>query len=477
MKKKISAFLVVITVSLGLLTGCFGSDQEIKDIEHSNSTSFTGSLRVQTGVYADLPGTHFLETDSEKLPLSSLAINLSDSKYLNKEVEVTGMMKESTNREEFFEVESIKLLGDGNSEGSWEVYKNDTLGFKIAYQNNWTLDESAKDQVTFKSADSSGDKVVIARKAADKEADLKTTAIKFFGGKAEQATSSKVGKDSMDALKLSADNNHDIIYVFKRYEWAYLVTFDGSVDSDNVDAKNAFNQMMLDFQFLPIDGSASTETSSTSSAGLTDAQNAALKALAKASTWSSDLPENYKLLKAEFVGDSYVFVEYGGGDAARTLFSYSYSGGSISNVSTVAKYRSGTTSDWDLYEGSNPVLGKEKTVVNYKSSGELNISQLKAGYRYFQSDKYKFKMQYPSSWYYAGSSSSDGYHFGFSKDPVTSDNQLVGLDISNSNESPTSAVVSSSGNGYEVKIKGYTLKFTGDDSGTIKQMAESVEML
>ncbi len=467
-----------------MLTGCFGGNQEIEDIEHANSTSFTGSLRVQTGVYADLPGTHFLETDSEKLPLSSLAINLSDSKYLNKEVEVRGVMKESTNREEFFEVESIKLLGDDSGEGSWEVYKSDNLGFKIAYLNNWTIDESVKDQISFKSADSSGDKVVIARKSADKEADLKTTAIKFFGGKAEQATSSKVGKDSMDALKLSADNDHDIIYVFKRYEWAYIVTFDGAVDSDNVESKNSFNQMMLDFQFLPIDGSTETEEESsetsttTSTAGLTEAQNAALKALAKNETWGNQLAEKYILLQAEFVGDNYVFVTYAGGDATRDLFSYKYSGGKVSDVTVVGKYKAGSTSDWELYEGSNPVLGKEKTLVSFTYDGKPDkVTQLKAGFRYFQSDRHKFKMQYPSSWYYAGSSSADGYHFGFSKDPVTADNQLVGLDISNSTESPTAATVSASGSGYEVKIKGYTLKFSGEDSGIIKQMAESVEML
>lgn len=485
MKRRISYFLLILAVSLTFLTGCFGSSTDIQgDIDHKVGDTYSGVLKIQTGLYADLPGTHFLEIDGgKKLPLSSLAINLSDSKYLNKQVEVTGLKKESSNSEEFLEVESIKLLGSDVTEGSWEVYKSDTLGFKIAYKNNWTIDESAKDQIVFTSPDTSSEKVVVAKKAADKDADLKTTAIKFYGSKAEQATSSKVGKDGMDALKMSADKDHDVIYVFKRYEWAYLVTFDGSTDNTDLDNKNTFNQMMLDFQFLPITGenldTTSVDAATSTITDLSEANKAVLGTLQKSpSNFSSDLPSDFAFLRAEFVGDNYVFVEFKTGEAKqRYLFNYSYSNKEISNVTTTAKYKQGSTTDWELTDGNNPVLGKEKTVVNFKSSGEISVSKLKAGFRYFESDKYKFKMQYPAGWYYAGSSDKDGYHFGFSNKPVEADNELVSVNIAASSDKITKPEVSLSDGGAVVKIDGFLIKFAGSDLENLKIMAQSVEML
>lgn len=469
-------------LSLSIFTGCFHSGANPgEDSSHFQGETFTGTLKVQTGLYADLPGTHFLEMDDKKLPLSSLIVNLSDSKYLNKQVEVKGLVKESSNKEEFLEVETIKIVGDDVAEGSWEVYKSANLGFKIAYKNNWTLDETAKDQVVFVSPEGvSGDKVTVARKAAAKDADLPTTAIKFYGSKAQQATTSKIGKDNMEALKLTADKDKDITYVLKRYEWAYIITFDGVSESTIVENKNVFHEMLLDFQFQGLTESASTTESTTNNTDLSTAQNAVLGAVkSSASSWSSDLPADFQFLQAEFVGDNYVFINLRGSiEDKRYLLKYTYANNQFSGVEVVAKYKPGVTTDWELEEGSNPVAGQEKVVVNYKFTGELNVSTLKAGYRYFESSKYGFKMQYPAAWYYSSSAKESGYHFGFSDKPVAADNELVGLDITSSTDNPENPEINNVGDAIEVKIKGYVLKFSSQDNSQImKEIATSVQNL
>ncbi|MBI4975138.1 hypothetical protein HZC20_00520 [Candidatus Peregrinibacteria bacterium] len=53
----------------------------------------------------------------------------------------------------------------------------------------------------------------------------------------------------------------------------------------------------------------------------------------------------------------------------------------------------------------------------------------------FESLPYHFSSKYPKSWYYAGVSGKGNgilHHYGFSKDPLTDDNELISMDVTSS---------------------------------------------
>ena len=135
-------------------------------------------------------------------------------------------------------------------------------------------------------------------------------------------------------------------------------------------------------------------------------------------------------------------------------------------------------------DSDKPVVGDEEAVdVGSVPSVDMELIT-------FESLPYHFSGKYPSSWYYAGSKSSNPqvlHHYGFSDQSVTSENELIGLDvlagsIPSAGKDVTVAgrsmkEISSTGNYilYD-SVDGQNYRFTGSEEYTnlIRVMAANV---
>jgi len=132
----------------------------------------------------------------------------------------------------------------------------------------------------------------------------------------------------------------------------------------------------------------------------------------------------------EFVDPNYVYVEYSDGSAERrVLLTYDQDGGLSTDL--VGYFEPGETTSWERVDGENPVESAEKTVVTITDDGAQEAATVKEGYRYFESLPYDFNAQYPSNWYFSGTSGSGdvSHHYGFSNEPVEDGNELVSIDV------------------------------------------------
>ena len=89
-------------------------------------------------------------------------------------------------------------------------------------------------------------------------------------------------------------------------------------------------------------------------------------------------------------------------------------------------------------------VGEGEEVVEESSSDSTVIPVLEFNMQAFESLPYHFSAQYPSDWYYAGSFSSEAgvlHHYAFSDEPVAEDNEILSLDVINSNVPEGEALV------------------------------------
>ncbi|MBI95728.1 hypothetical protein CL656_01100 [bacterium] len=93
----------------------------------------------------------------------------------------------------------------------------------------------------------------------------------------------------------------------------------------------------------------------------------------------------------------------------RVLIDYS------NGFKTIATFKEGSVSDWDLVSGVNIAFDRPLTVINKQDNQFLPSVSLKEGFRLFESLAMKIQSFYPTDWYY--SRQDDVYIF--SSDPKT----------------------------------------------------------
>lgn len=129
----------------------------------------------------------------------------------------------------------------------------------------------------------------------------------------------------------------------------------------------------------------------------------------------------------EFVQPNLVYLQYSAtnNEKRKLLFLYDIKNNLVT-VQPTAYYIKGEDKDWQKISGSDPAVGKSKEIIDVSAQGEaVKKAEISAGNRYFESSKFKFKMQIPMNWYYQG----QGGHYSFSAQPVTAENQIFSLDI------------------------------------------------
>ncbi len=361
-------FYIFITFHLLLivLVGCFAdtkSDQDqVASVDELVTGKFVGELKP-LGIQTSSNATHLLEQQNgEIIYLYSNFYNLDSERFFGKKVEVRGPVIPGEKREkDTLQVEKLSVVE--------EDFPSDLFKYEDSWDDGTSNEESEKDR-DVDSEESSDDR---NESDSQQESDL-----------SEEDDLSSKDDDENKELEQTLGDNSDV-----------------SEESGNKDEDLAL---------------ASNE------------QHAVISYVVK--NIDSIVPENIlqpEVSRLEFVEPNYVYVEYSD-DAGKkkVLLTYTMEGGNVTDHELIGYFVQGTDKDWDTKSGSNPVSAQPRTVVDVTSSGDVDESfEVEKGYRYFESSSYHFRAQYPSSWYYQGSSG----HYSFSSEPVSAENTLVSLDI------------------------------------------------
>lgn len=116
-----------------------------------------------------------------------------------------------------------------------------------------------------------------------------------------------------------------------------------------------------------------------------------------------------------------IYVVYGDGQDSRKILLAVSDRSSPENLTRIAYFKPGVTTDWSLVEGADTAKNSDKSVVRISGDGQEIV--VKKGMSLLDARSFKIKIQYPSSWYWAF---IDG-GYAFSNKPVASDNILIKL--------------------------------------------------
>ncbi len=325
-----------------------------------------------------------------------------------------------------------------------------------------------------------------------------------------------VGQDHLDGLKKESGDRYGIDVWLTRGEYVYQFTFLGSEHMDVAKNRNTFFSMIASFKFVGIlddeeDEEDTPEDETFEEEGLAEEDDTPVieadtvndmpvieeddspslpEVIEDTSSDSSSIynqiaqyvgqeintlaPESsdngsWSAYSFEFADPNYVYADYTDGtDNRRILVSYDHDGSSF-DTNVEAYFEPGETTSWERVSGENPVENAEKTIVALSDDGAAQATVVKEGYRYFESLPYDFLAQYPSNWYFSGTSGGDGiiHHYGFSNEPVENGNELVSIDIV-SGSAPAGSSISIGGNtGTKVYENGKVAIYITREDGTL----------
>lgn len=518
----------------------FGEDAEHNDvIERTIQEKRTGTLKSLGGV-SIAESTHLLEIkDGETIRLKSKNINLENDKYVNKKVEVRGYIGETEDNKKIMEVMSIDTAEDidedAEKESKQEVeYENPDLGFSIRYFDNWELVEE-NTGVVFKAPvpTTSTDKpesesidltepteeqdVISIRQIPNPDKESLEKYLNLPSDPNELITlgyvDTKVGVAQSDALRKQSSDKQEVNIYLPFNTYIYHFNFEGADNKDTNSNRNTFFSMISTFELIdsPIDIDEDSETDESPEQDLeTDSEpdlvndlideneinekdepvgdtevstsqysNIAQKIAQSINSIAPESSENngWKANKFEFTDPNYTYVEYDDGTEKRkVLLTYDFDGYNV-DTSIVGYFEPGETTSWTRISGENPVAGEEKTVISLSDSGTTEKTVVQEGYRYFESLPYNFVAQYPSNWYYSGSSGSGEvlHRYDFSNEPLEDGNELVIIDIISGNMPSGTEVSAGPHNGIKVYENGEIAIYIQREDGRIYKIHAGTE--
>lgn len=346
----------------------------------------------------------------------------------------------------------------------------------------------------------------------------------------EGYTETQVGPDQLEGLKKQSPDQQEIDIYLARDPYIYQFTFEGGGNPDTALNRNTYFTMVSSFKFIgftPEDKTEddeqnedeTTETEEEDSAEMMEAEEPQEEEADTANnleteettyeeepetsydTDSGSVSSSYSVVaqyldqnidsiapessesgswsatKYEFVDPNYVYVEYSDGSENRkVLLSYNSEGSSL-NTEVIGYFEPGETASWTRVSGDNPVSGEEKTVVSVSDGDIEEEAVVKEGYRYFESLPYDFVAQYPSDWYYSGSSGSGDvlHHYGFSDEPVESGNEIISIDVVSGGMPSGSSISVGPHTGVKVYENGDVAVYIERDDGRIYKVHAASE--
>jgi len=262
MKKILLLGLSILSVLVFVACG------SLSDIDPGVSpTELIGVLTVQSSDDS-LAGTHIITDDfGVDTPVRSVAINLTNSQYLNNKVSVMGTLSSD---DDVFNVTGItvlkKISSKKNLEPEFKEYKNTDLGFKFKYYTDWELIEghnSVSFSAPLKDLESDEeievDQIVVEQFPYSYEKSVFDTDNDNSPLKSYLADNypeivnfddllNAVGVDDLESLKIETEDG-SVNYYFYRNGFIYLVSFRSSLENFNEENKKIFNEMINEFQF------------------------------------------------------------------------------------------------------------------------------------------------------------------------------------------------------------------------------------
>lgn len=240
----------------------------------------------------DYKGTHYLQTQSQDIPLRSVKFHLSDDKFLGNKVELEII----SGKDGVFEVDSIKILTESEDKEKIKklLYKNADLGFKISYFSNWayTVENS---KVLFYSDDNPAENILLIDQAQfnfdpdlldSPGSDVTIAALNQFFSENypdqdfDEGNLELIGENKLPALALNQNElteyflyRHGFIYSISLLNQKYQKQFNialGTFDflpfqeqvSSPIDSEESGDQVQEDIQneILPIEGYTSFQS-------------------------------------------------------------------------------------------------------------------------------------------------------------------------------------------------------------------------
>ncbi len=378
--KKYFIFMGLCILSMSL-TAC-GVDNFSKD--EPDTVSKQGILLSQrTG--DDYLGTHLLNVNNgDVVPLRSVTINLSDSNYLENEVEVLGFTDENDDVFQVTGVRVLEILTKVEEEVEFVKYKNTEFGFEWKYYNDWEV-EPASNSISFISPNN--DRVMVSQQeftyipTVSDEGESDTPLSAFFSdANMSELDMRKIGVDRMDAVRVESEAGVLDYYVY-RSGFVYVFGFVPAADNTQ-EAENVFHEMLLEFKFTGFTVDPVPENSSTI------------------------IEESTQEIVEEIVEE-------------------------IPEDST----------EPETTETSDP----NETIVQHNEEVAAPVSDFEL--TSFESLPYSFSGSYPNQWYYAGVNGGEGvlHHYGFSDESVTEDNEILSMDVISASNLPNGQEMNVSG--------------------------------
>jgi len=504
------AGFVIIGLFLLLLVGFFYGCQLLqpKTVPQELSDQMplyrrVGILKSLGGVRTSDSGTHLLEMDDgSTILLKSLQINLDDVSYLNKTVEVRGILTYTTDKKQIMEVANIDLVNDEDMsvsrEARWQEMKNDELGLAINYRDDLQVDYNdgvlvfsrkiePNNQVTssIKQLDDHGSTQtsvpqqsqfsesasvtqsdallpkIIHRLTISKTILLGDETIYNVAGLkngetdllSSGITKSKIGLGSYDALKKVYGDTTS--YYLQSGNSVYTVIIDAGNDEQSLQDQNLFYTML---NSLKLSSDAVSLTKESKTPDLSQANpDATVKASDEGGLASSLDTEDTKT------------------SSAKTILP-------ADNVSITTSSGVSVTSNDNQAKPDLDVKGLSQTM----QTEEMSLD----GYEKLESESFKFAMLYPKSWYYSGSAGNGSgviRHYEFGSKPLEEVPGDVSMDLT-SGTIPSGNVtivngkeltVISDTNGVEVYVKGsgsrvYRLTGPASKKNVLMNMASSI---
>lgn len=247
-----------------------------------------GTIESLGGIPTSSQGTHLLKLkDGSNILLRSLNINLDDTKYKDKTVEVRGLLTYTKANKQVMDVQNIDILEEAPVEEKAKVttkdYKNTTMRISLKYRDDFELNEDSKsvsftkkivDPSTTTAKDASMGKMLSSRihgiyikTTAHKEGETLADFLKLKGTSSDLLPSdyskSKIGTTGIDALKQTSVDGLTIHFYFEHANSFYEMSYIGSDDSENLTDQNHFYEMLNSLTFLNAEPASTTSSTST----------------------------------------------------------------------------------------------------------------------------------------------------------------------------------------------------------------------
>jgi len=450
--KKNLSILFVFLITVSALTGCQSQKDNEKDmIDNAPLARRIGVIKSLGGVATPNNATHLLQLDNgDNIFLKSVAIDLSNKKYLDNKVEVRGSIIYNKGEKPLMEVENIDVINDSFNTAvaekvlEWKIFDNANAGYSIKYRNDFIMkkgedvveffkdDESdSKDisddiksgdvsvgtaSLTDSTIDSDGHNYLIdIRYDVKKEGDTLNSFLKLSDKEdsasllAKNLKGSKIGTQSLTAYKKQVNDN--VFFYTEGKDNFYTISFKVNGGEDVLKYQNLFYEMIASFDLAnPIIGDEDVEFDDT--LVVEDDGSVSVEDLEKGAAGAGVLDEGQDEGDMNDSGD----VELDNEGAA--------------NNEDVNK---NSDDDSTLNKDDSVVDDNESNVEESEGSDETDsIAELPKNFAEYKSDTFNFSIGYPANWYFEGATPTETgsiRHYDFSSKPLDKSNPLIGIDI------------------------------------------------